>query len=72
MCYDLANITFFPHRLRAPKAPGANAAMGHHKFTYALMPHTGWYILNFLIIINHFPKTINTINAFVKATSRML
>uniref|UniRef100_A0A8C1ZY63 Glycosyl hydrolase family 38 C-terminal domain-containing protein n=1 Tax=Cyprinus carpio TaxID=7962 RepID=A0A8C1ZY63_CYPCA len=29
--------------LRAPKAPGANAAMGHHKFTYALMPHTGHF-----------------------------
>uniref|UniRef100_A0A8C1HHQ8 Glycosyl hydrolase family 38 C-terminal domain-containing protein n=1 Tax=Cyprinus carpio carpio TaxID=630221 RepID=A0A8C1HHQ8_CYPCA len=29
--------------LWAPKAPGANAAMGHHKFTYALMPHTGHF-----------------------------
>uniref|UniRef100_A0A673NDW1 Alpha-mannosidase 2C1 n=1 Tax=Sinocyclocheilus rhinocerous TaxID=307959 RepID=A0A673NDW1_9TELE len=27
--------------LRAPKAPDANADMGHHNFTYALMPHTG-------------------------------
>ncbi|XDV52784.1 hypothetical protein PO909_021447 [Leuciscus waleckii] len=27
--------------LRAPKAPDANADMGRHNFTYALMPHTG-------------------------------
>uniref|UniRef100_A0A8C2IWH1 Alpha-mannosidase 2C1 n=1 Tax=Cyprinus carpio TaxID=7962 RepID=A0A8C2IWH1_CYPCA len=27
--------------LRAPKAPDANADMGSHNFTYALMPHTG-------------------------------
>ncbi|XP_051739378.1 alpha-mannosidase 2C1 isoform X2 [Ctenopharyngodon idella] len=27
--------------LRAPKAPDANADMGCHNFTYALMPHTG-------------------------------
>uniref|UniRef100_A0A672RCV0 Alpha-mannosidase 2C1 n=1 Tax=Sinocyclocheilus grahami TaxID=75366 RepID=A0A672RCV0_SINGR len=27
--------------LRAPKAPDVNADMGHHNFTYALMPHTG-------------------------------
>uniref|UniRef100_UPI00398E4B12 alpha-mannosidase 2C1 isoform X2 n=1 Tax=Pristiophorus japonicus TaxID=55135 RepID=UPI00398E4B12 len=27
--------------LRAPKAPDATADMGHHQFTYALMPHTG-------------------------------
>uniref|UniRef100_A0A671NGH4 alpha-mannosidase n=1 Tax=Sinocyclocheilus anshuiensis TaxID=1608454 RepID=A0A671NGH4_9TELE len=54
--------------LRAPKAPDANADMGHHNFTYALMPHTGWYILNLKIIINHFQTTINKINAFVKNT----
>ncbi|XP_042524827.1 alpha-mannosidase 2C1 [Dipodomys spectabilis] len=27
--------------LRAPKAPDATADMGHHEFTYALMPHQG-------------------------------
>ncbi|KAL6474259.1 hypothetical protein MHYP_G00178200 [Metynnis hypsauchen] len=27
--------------LRAPKAPDANADMGHHEFTYAVMPHAG-------------------------------
>uniref|UniRef100_A0A4W5L2K8 Glycosyl hydrolase family 38 C-terminal domain-containing protein n=1 Tax=Hucho hucho TaxID=62062 RepID=A0A4W5L2K8_9TELE len=27
--------------LRAPKAPDANADMGSHQFTYAVMPHTG-------------------------------
>ncbi|XP_060770876.1 alpha-mannosidase 2C1 [Neoarius graeffei] len=27
--------------LRAPKAPDANADMGHHQFTYAIMPHKG-------------------------------
>lgn len=27
--------------LRAPKAPDANADMGTHHFTYAIMPHTG-------------------------------
>ncbi|XP_066524177.1 alpha-mannosidase 2C1 [Hoplias malabaricus] len=29
--------------LRSPKAPDANADMGHHQFTYAVMPHTGSY-----------------------------
>ena len=28
-------------RLRAPKAPDANADMGTHLFTYAIMPHAG-------------------------------
>ncbi|KAJ0028900.1 hypothetical protein NQD34_003897 [Periophthalmus magnuspinnatus] len=27
--------------LRAPKAPDANADMGSHQFTYAIMPHSG-------------------------------
>ncbi|XP_076863631.1 alpha-mannosidase 2C1 [Brachyhypopomus gauderio] len=27
--------------LRAPKAPDASADVGHHEFTYALMPHAG-------------------------------
>lgn len=31
----------FHFRLRAPKAPDANADMGNHHFTYAVMPHTG-------------------------------
>lgn len=30
-------------RLRAPKAPDVTADMGHHEFTYALMPHKGRY-----------------------------
>lgn len=29
--------------LRAPKAPDANADMGHHNFTYAVMPHIGTF-----------------------------
>lgn len=29
--------------LRAPKSPDANADMGCHHFTYALMPHTGTF-----------------------------
>lgn len=29
--------------LRAPKAPDVNADMGHHSFTYAVMPHTGTF-----------------------------
>ncbi|KAA0724304.1 Alpha-mannosidase 2C1 [Triplophysa tibetana] len=29
--------------LRAPKSPDANADMGCHQFTYALMPHTGTF-----------------------------
>lgn len=28
-------------RLRSPKAPDANADMGIHHFTYAILPHTG-------------------------------
>lgn len=28
-------------RLRAPKAPDANADMGQHSFSYAVMPHSG-------------------------------
>lgn len=30
-------------RLRAPKAPNANADMGTHHFTYAVMPHAGGF-----------------------------
>lgn len=30
-------------RLRAPKAPDANADMGTHHFTYAIMPHSGQF-----------------------------
>lgn len=30
-------------RLRAAKAPDANADMGTHHFTYAIMPHTGQF-----------------------------
>uniref|UniRef100_A0AAZ3RRR5 alpha-mannosidase n=1 Tax=Oncorhynchus tshawytscha TaxID=74940 RepID=A0AAZ3RRR5_ONCTS len=29
--------------LRAPKSPDANADMGSHQFTYAVMPHTGTF-----------------------------
>lgn len=31
-------VTF---RLRAPKSPDATADIGHHQFTYAVMPHQG-------------------------------
>uniref|UniRef100_A0AAZ3P1X6 Alpha-mannosidase n=1 Tax=Oncorhynchus tshawytscha TaxID=74940 RepID=A0AAZ3P1X6_ONCTS len=30
-------------QLRAPKSPDANADMGSHQFTYAVMPHTGTF-----------------------------
>lgn len=36
----MCSIAVFP-RLRAPKAPDANADMGTHLFTYAIMPHAG-------------------------------
>ena len=29
------------YSLRAPKAPDANADMGQHSFSYAVMPHSG-------------------------------
>lgn len=38
-------------RLRAPKAPDANADMGTHRFTYAIMPHTGKIVINQLQVI---------------------
>ena len=31
----------FLYRLRSPKAPDANADMGTHHFSCAIMPHTG-------------------------------
>ncbi|KFU93081.1 Alpha-mannosidase 2C1, partial [Chaetura pelagica] len=33
--------TFCCLRLRAPKSPDATADIGHHQFTYAVMPHQG-------------------------------
>ncbi|KAL0968905.1 hypothetical protein UPYG_G00273480 [Umbra pygmaea] len=56
--------------LRAPKAPDANADMGSHQFTYAVMPHSGTfqdtsviqcaYNLNYpLRLIANAPSSIN-------------
>ncbi len=70
-CYVLTNITILFDRLRAPKAPDANADMGSHNFTYALMPHTGWLIFLNLKIMN-FQTTMNNTNACEKASFRML
>uniref|UniRef100_A0AAZ3R5B5 alpha-mannosidase n=1 Tax=Oncorhynchus tshawytscha TaxID=74940 RepID=A0AAZ3R5B5_ONCTS len=37
------SFIFLLKRLRAPKSPDANADMGSHQFTYAVMPHTGTF-----------------------------
>ncbi|XP_077452949.1 alpha-mannosidase 2C1 [Stigmatopora argus] len=39
--YSVHKNTMTLSLLRAPKAPDANADMGTHNFTYAIMPHTG-------------------------------
>lgn len=39
--YSVHQNTMTLSLLRAPKAPDANADMGTHRFTYAIMPHTG-------------------------------
>ncbi|KAM9854997.1 alpha-mannosidase 2C1 [Aulostomus maculatus] len=39
--YSVYKNTMTLSLLRAPKAPDANADMGTHHFTYAVMPHTG-------------------------------
>ncbi|XP_068168621.1 alpha-mannosidase 2C1 isoform X2 [Antennarius striatus] len=39
--YSVYKNTMTLSLLRAPKAPDANADMGTHQFTYALMPHAG-------------------------------
>ncbi|KAM9375861.1 alpha-mannosidase 2C1 [Pholidichthys leucotaenia] len=39
--YSVHKNTMTLSLLRAPKAPDANADMGTHSFTYAVMPHTG-------------------------------
>ncbi|KAI3371290.1 hypothetical protein L3Q82_023907, partial [Scortum barcoo] len=39
--YSVHRNTMTLSLLRAPKAPDANADMGTHHFTYAIMPHTG-------------------------------
>ncbi|KAM4618384.1 alpha-mannosidase 2C1 [Polymixia lowei] len=39
--YSVHKNTMTLSLLRAPKAPDANADMGTHHFTYAIMPHTG-------------------------------
>lgn len=37
--------------LRAPKSPDTTADMGHHQFTYAVMPHLGeFWRVNSLIL----------------------
>ncbi|XP_045569898.1 alpha-mannosidase 2C1, partial [Salmo salar] len=38
--YSVYQNTLTLSLLRAPKAPDANADMGSHQFTYAVMPHT--------------------------------
>ena len=41
------------YSLRAPKAPDANADMGQHSFSYAVMPHYGKCALyRFLIMVS--------------------
>ncbi|XP_030620900.1 alpha-mannosidase 2C1 [Chanos chanos] len=39
--YSIHQNTLTLSLLRAPKAPDANADMGHQHFTYAIMPHSG-------------------------------
>ncbi|MBN3314125.1 MA2C1 mannosidase, partial [Atractosteus spatula] len=39
--YSVYRNTLTLSLLRAPKAPDANADMGQHQFTYAVMPHAG-------------------------------
>uniref|UniRef100_A0A3Q3FQ16 alpha-mannosidase n=1 Tax=Labrus bergylta TaxID=56723 RepID=A0A3Q3FQ16_9LABR len=39
--YSVHKNTMTLSLLRAPKAPDANADMGTHRFTYAIMPHSG-------------------------------
>uniref|UniRef100_A0A673YPV6 alpha-mannosidase n=1 Tax=Salmo trutta TaxID=8032 RepID=A0A673YPV6_SALTR len=41
--YSVYQNTLTLSLLRAPKAPDANADMGSHQFTYAVMPHTGTF-----------------------------
>ncbi|XP_045063760.1 alpha-mannosidase 2C1 isoform X2 [Coregonus clupeaformis] len=41
--YSVHQNTMTLSLLRAPKAPDANADMGSHQFTYAVMPHTGTF-----------------------------
>ncbi|KAI5100513.1 alpha-mannosidase 2C1 isoform X2, partial [Silurus meridionalis] len=60
--------------LRAPKAPDANADMGHHQFTYAIMPHKGSfqdasviqhaYNLNFPLHLIHDVNLVKPWSAF--------
>ncbi|KAJ0069635.1 hypothetical protein NL108_011564, partial [Boleophthalmus pectinirostris] len=41
--YSVHKNTLTLSLLRAPKAPDANADMGTHQFTYAVMPHSGHF-----------------------------
>uniref|UniRef100_A0A8C7MBJ2 alpha-mannosidase n=1 Tax=Oncorhynchus kisutch TaxID=8019 RepID=A0A8C7MBJ2_ONCKI len=41
--YSVHQNTMTLSLLRAPKSPDANADMGSHQFTYAVMPHTGTF-----------------------------
>ncbi len=43
--YDILGRTLRLSLLRSPKAPDPQADMGHHRFTYALMPHLGDYTM---------------------------
>lgn len=67
--YSVHKNTMTLSLLRAPKAPDANADMGTHHFTYAIMPHSGSfqdssviqcaYNLNFpLRLIQSCPDTV--------------
>ncbi|XP_027714108.1 alpha-mannosidase 2C1 isoform X1 [Vombatus ursinus] len=40
---SVQNNIFSLSLLRAPKSPDATADMGHHQFTYAIMPHMGTF-----------------------------
>uniref|UniRef100_A0A8B9RDR1 alpha-mannosidase n=1 Tax=Astyanax mexicanus TaxID=7994 RepID=A0A8B9RDR1_ASTMX len=68
--------------LRAPKAPDANADMGQHEFTYAVMPHAGSfqeaaviqhaYNLNFPLRLIHDVKVAQPWSAFTLNTSAVI
>uniref|UniRef100_A0A665W9M1 Alpha-mannosidase 2C1 n=1 Tax=Echeneis naucrates TaxID=173247 RepID=A0A665W9M1_ECHNA len=80
--YSVHKNTMTLSLLRAPKAPHANADMGTHHFTYAVMPHTGSfqdasvirysYNLNFpLRLIQCTPDTV-TWSAFSVSTEAII
>ncbi|XP_041034381.1 alpha-mannosidase 2C1 isoform X2 [Carcharodon carcharias] len=55
--YSVHRNTMTLSLLRAPKAPDATADLGHHQFTYAIMPHAGSFqeanVIQFAYNINY-------------------